>query len=222
VAWNRTNSGNFAGFGMFRVFESKWALPADTSQWRNYSFGFDFKEASGRPCVLELQLKNQNDPSCSADGQRGINFTTNYNPNITNRDGWDTISTTLDHFLQPGYFCTFDSNKVFALVVNVQMLDKSPDENVVYVGSFDNIRFSGPETLSEGESTTAIYTSTNDFFGFKSIVSNGAGKVVLTWSGGGTLEEANALGETWTKVTNATSPRILDLSTENRFYRLRQ
>jgi hypothetical protein len=58
VAWNRTNSGNFAGFGMFRVFDPKWALPADTGEWKNYSISFDFKEESGRSCMLEPQLKN--------------------------------------------------------------------------------------------------------------------------------------------------------------------
>jgi hypothetical protein len=68
------------------------------------------------------------------------------------------------------------------------MLEKSPNDNVIYVGYFDNIRFSGPETLSTGESTSAIYTSTNDFFGFRSVVFS-SGKVVLSWLGGGILEE---------------------------------
>jgi len=220
VAWNRTNSGNFAGFGMLRVFDSNWQLPADTNLWRNYSVAFDFKEGAGRSCMLELQLKNLDDPTCGL-RQRGIHFTKPYQPD-PGRDGWDTISATVDQFLQPTYFCPFDPRDVYVLVLNVQMLEKSPAQNVIYVGSFDNIRFNAPESLSQGELTAAIYTSTNDFFGFKSIVSNIPGKVVLTWSGGGTLEEANALGETWTKVTNATSPAILDLPTGNRFYRLRQ
>jgi hypothetical protein len=222
VAWNRTNSGNFAGFGMFRVFDPKWALPADTGQWKNYSISFDFKEESGRSCVLELQLKNQNDPSCSADGQRGKNYTNMYDPNIPTRDGWQTITATVDQLMQPLYFCAFDPGNVFALVLNVQMLEKSPNDNLIYVGYFDNIRLSGPETLSQGESTSAIYTSTNDFFGFKSIVSNSSGKIVLTWSGGGTLEEAVTLGQAWTPVTNATNPATLDVTAGHRFYRLRQ
>ena len=96
------------------------------------------------------------------------------------------------------------------------------DDNVIYVGSFDNIRFSAPETLSQGESTVALYTSTNDFFGFRSIVSNIPGKVVLTWLGSGALEETDALGKNWTKVMNATSPATLDVTNGNRFYRLSQ
>jgi hypothetical protein len=217
VAWNRTDSGNFAGFGMFRVFDRKWALPADTNQWKNYSFSFDFKEESGKPCVLELQLKNQDDPNC---GQRGINF---IKTNTPANDGWDTIAATVDQLRQPGYFCTFDPSNVFALVLNVQMTEKSPDTNVIYVASFDNIRFSGPETLAPGETTVAIYTSTNDFFGFKSIVPNIPGRVVVvTWSGGGKLEYADTLGGAWTKITNATNPATLNLTTGQRFYRLSQ
>jgi len=218
VAWNRSDSGNFAGFGMFRVFDRKWALPADTSQWKNYSFSFDFKEESGKQCVLELQLKNQDDPNC---GQRGINFTKTYT-NTPANDGWDTIAATVDQLTQPGYFCTFDPSNVFALVLNVQMTEKSPDTNVIYVASFDNIRFSGPETLAPGETTVAIYTSTNDFFGFRSIEPLAPGTVRLTWVGVGTLQWAETVDGTWTNITNATSPATLDVTTGHRFFRLLQ
>ena len=221
VAWNRTNSGNFAGFGMFRVFDSKWGLPADTSRWKDYLLSFDFKEESRKPCILELQLKNLDDPACAL-RQRGRHYTISYDPNIPARNGWQTITATLDQFTQPDYFCTFDPSAVFALVLNVQMIEKSPVENVIYVGSFDNIRFSAPESLSPGDSTTAIYTSTNDFFGFRSIVSNTPGKIVLIWSGGGILEASDALGETWTTVLNSTSPATLDVTSGNRFYRVRR
>jgi hypothetical protein len=223
VAWNRTDSGNFAGFGMFRVFDTKWALPADTSQWKDYSISFDFKEESGHPCLLEIQLKNLDDLTCGF-RQRGRHYTNAYAPNIPDRDGWQTITTTLDpaQFTQPEYFCDFDPSSVFALVLNVQMLEKSPVENVVYVGYFDNIRFSAPETLAPGESIVAVYTSTNDFFGFKSIGLDEHGKVVLTWLGGGALEEADALDETWSKVLDAPSPATLDVTSGNRFYRLRR
>jgi hypothetical protein len=102
------------------------------------------------------------------------------------------------------------------------MLEKIPDTNVIYVASFDNIRLSAPTILAPGETTVGIYSSTNDFFGFRSIVSNIPGKVVLTWLGGGTLEETEALGKNWTKVMNATSPATLDVTNGNRFYRLSQ
>jgi hypothetical protein len=217
VAWNRTNSGNFAGFGMFRVFDTKWALPADTQQWTNYSVAFDFKEESGRPCVLEIQLKNKDDPTCAL-VQRGIHFTKTYAPDT---DGWDTIAATVDQFRQPDYFCAFDPSTVFSLVLNVQMLEKNSDTNVIYVGSFDNIRFAAPETLAPGETTSAIYTSTNDFFGFRSIESAAPGTVRLTWIGAGTLQWADTVPSIiWTDVTNATSPAMLNAGPGHRFYRL--
>ncbi len=107
-------------------------------------------------------------------------------------------------------------------MVNVQVGEKSPDTNVIYVGSFDNIRFSGPETLAPGETRVAIYTSTNDFFGFRGIVvSRTSGKVVLTWLGGGTLEYAATLDGAWTEISN-TSPATLDVTTGQRFFRLHQ
>jgi hypothetical protein len=221
VAWNRTNSGGFAGFGMFRVFDSKWSLPVDAGQWKNYTVSFDFKEASRKSCVLELQLKNLDDPTCAL-RQRGSHYTITYDPNIPAKDGWQTITATVDQFTQPDFFCPFDPANVYALVLNVQMLEKSPVENVIYVGAFDNIRFGAPETLSPSETTVALYSSTNDFFGFKSIVSNIPGKIVLTWSGGGSLEGTDALGGSWVKVINATSPATLDVTTGHRFYRLRQ
>ena len=219
VAWNRTNSGNFAGFGLFRVFDTKWALPADTNQWKNYSIAFDFKEQSGLPCVLELQLKNTDDPTCGY-VQRGINFIKTYT-NAPGTDGWDTITARVDQLMQPNYFCTFDPSNVFSLVLNVQMLEKNSATNVIYVGSFDNIRFTAPETLAPGGTTSAIYTSTNDFFGFRSIESIAPGTVRLTWVGAGTLQWADTVPAiAWTEVTNATNPAMLNVGAGSRFYRL--
>jgi hypothetical protein len=221
VAWNRTDSGNFAGFGMVRLFDQEWSLPADPRQWNKYSLSFDFKEEAGRPCVLELQLKNLDDPACPL-VQRGIHFTKPYVPNNPGRDGWDTISATVDQFRQPDYFCPFDPSGVNALVLNVQMLEKHPVENVIYVGSFDNIRFQAPESLAPGETTLAIYASANDFFGFRSIEPVAPDKIRLTWAGRGTLQWAESIGGTWTEVTNTTSPATLDAKDGHRFYRLRQ
>ncbi len=65
---------------------------------------------------------------------------------------------------------------------------KSPNENVIYVGPFDNIPFTAPEPLAPGETTSAIYTS-------------------IPWVGAGKLQRADTVPSiTWTDVTNARSP----------------
>src|ERR1051326_9539348 len=133
-----------------------------------FSFGFDFREASRRACVLELQLKNTDDPACPL-RQRGIHFTHDYNPNVPGKDGWDTVSATVDQFSHPDYFCPFDPRNVYVLVLNVQMLEKSPDHNVLYVGSFDHIQFRAPGTPAPGETAGSLYSSANDFFWSSSI-----------------------------------------------------
>jgi hypothetical protein len=221
VAWNRTDSGGFAGFGLIRVFDNVWSLPADTGQWNQFSVSFDFKEASRRACVLELQLKNTDDPACPL-RQRGIHFTHDYNPNVPGKDGWDTVSATVDQFSHPDYFCPFDPRNVYVLVLNVQMLEKSPDQNVIYVGSFDHIQFRAPGTPAPGETAVSLYTSANDFFGFRSIESVAADQIRLTWAGNGTLEWTDTIGSAWTPITNATSGVTLDAKEGRRFYRLHQ
>jgi hypothetical protein len=218
VAWNRTDSESFAGFGLIRPFDQEWELPSDENQWRDYSFSFDFKEANRRPCILELQLKNQDDPDCPY-VIRAIHFTKPYTPGP---DGWDTVTATLDQFQQPSYFCPFDPRRAFALVANVQMLETNPDENVVYVGSFDRIRFHAPITPGPGDVTAGLYTSANDSFGFTAIQLASPGRIILTWVGDRTLEWAPNLDGTWTTLPDATSPATLDSGMARAFYRLRR
>jgi hypothetical protein len=218
VAWNRTDSEAFAGFGLIRPFDQEWELPSDVTQWKDYSFSFDFKEANQRACTLELQLKNHDDPDC-AYVIRAIQFTKPYTPGP---DGWDTITATLDQFQQPDYFCPFDQRRVFALVANVQMLETNPDENVVYVGSFDRIRFHAPITAGPGDMTVGLYTSADDSFGFTAIQPASPGRITLTWVGEGTLEWAPNLDGTWTPLPDATSPATLDSGMARAFYRLRR
>ncbi len=218
VAWNRTNSGSYAGFGIYHDFNPPWSLPADSNRRKGYSVSFDFKEESGRPCVLEIQLKDPNDPSCWMI-QRGINYTTNYTPRP---DGWQTIKATTDQLTHPSYFCDFIATNVVTLVLNVQMTEKSPNENVIYVGSFDNIRFNAPEDVAPGGATVAIYTSTNDFFGFRGIQPVPPDKVRLTWAGNGTLQWTDTLGGMWKDLITSTNSLTLDVAVGNRFYRLSQ
>src|SRR5204863_2713437 len=56
AAWYETTSGAYAGFGLSYPFPQPWSLPSDTNRWGEYSFSFDFKEQSGFPCVLEMQV----------------------------------------------------------------------------------------------------------------------------------------------------------------------
>src|SRR6185503_13553763 len=79
-------------------------------------------------------------------------------PYTPGRDGWDTIKMSLDQFIQPDHFATFHRAHVHSIVVNVQMLKT----NTIYVGSFDNIQFLGPESADSSGSSFAIYTSAND------------------------------------------------------------
>ena len=139
VSWYRTNSGAYGGFGMFSTFSKAWSLPADRTQWRNYTAAFDFKERFGKPCLLEIQLKNKNETNAAGQFvQKAIHFTKPYTPGT---NGWITISASLDQFIQHKDFAPFDPSRVDALVLNVQMLEKHPTTNVIYVASFDNIRF---------------------------------------------------------------------------------
>ena len=44
VAWNPPDSGDFAGFFLRYDFAQEWSLPADTNEWKNYTFAFDFNK----------------------------------------------------------------------------------------------------------------------------------------------------------------------------------
>ena len=66
----------------------------------------------------------------------------------------------------------------------------APD--VVYVGSFDNIWFLGPEMDLRGGQVVSWYTSANDTAGWLSIQS-AASEVQVSWVGNGVLQSAPAL-----------------------------
>ncbi|MEO8429291.1 MAG: hypothetical protein ABI651_19545, partial [Verrucomicrobiota bacterium] len=152
VAWNPPDSGDFAGFFLRYDFAREWSLPADRNEWKKYTFAFDFMEANTNECLLEMQIKNKDDDQ---GGVHAINFNRLYTPG---QNGWDTNKASLDQFIPPDYFATFDPARVQSIVVNVQMFNK----NTIYLGSFDNIQFLGPERAESSGTEFAIYTSAND------------------------------------------------------------
>ena len=147
VVQNPANPGAFSGFGIYSNFTNEWALPPDRSQWTNYTFAFDFNEARGYRCILELQVKSS--------PNNWMSFTRTNNPSASNQ--WTTLRASLDQFI-PGPGGPLDPAHVQALAVNIQMLDK----NVTYLGSFDNIRFDGPDIPEPADLRYGIYDSSND------------------------------------------------------------
>ena len=99
-----------------------------------------------------MQIKNSDD---LGEG-RWLQFSRPYAPAA---DGWHHLKVTLDQFTpSPGLWGIFDPGKVSSLVVNIQMLET----NVVYLASFDRLRFHGLETAVRVGPPVAAYTSEND------------------------------------------------------------
>lgn len=132
VVTNPPAPGAYSGFGMSYDYPESWALPRDLTQWTNYSFVFDFKEANGLPCVLELQVKDGTQPE---NGQ--IHLTSAYLPGVAH---WQTFSAPLNAFAVPPWVGHFNAEDVKTLVLNIQMLQAG----AVYFASVDNVRFIGP------------------------------------------------------------------------------
>ncbi len=141
----------YSGFGIKYNYATDWALPNDPGQWINYTFSCDFKENSGRACLVELQLND------AYGGQ--IHFTTRYLPGP---NGWQTIKASLDQFsinpnlpYPPGFFVR---GKIHQLAVNVQMLET----NATYIADFDNIKFDGPEMAPPAVTSHDVMESFED------------------------------------------------------------
>jgi hypothetical protein len=206
-----TNPPNqlYSGFGVTFTFPSEWALPEDVKQWTNFAFAYDFNEANGYACLMEMQLKSTN--------ERWIQFVQTYNPQ-TNQ--WNHIQATLDQFVRPeipGDYEYFDPTHVKTLAVNVEMLKPS----VQYVASIDNISFRGPEQDLGGGTVASIYISANDVLGVMSIQPNGA-DVTISWTGTGILQTATEISGPWTNKPTATSPFTVKPLEARQFYRLRK
>ncbi|MEW6157104.1 MAG: beta-galactosidase [Verrucomicrobiota bacterium] len=148
VVTNPPAASEFAGFGIYYRFAEPWMLPADTNEWNRFSFACDFKEKNRYAAVLELQVKSG--------PERWIQFT---KPYIPGSNDWDRIEATLADFVAPEGIPPFDPTQVDAITVNIRMLDT----NVIYIASFDHIRFDRPERIVRGGTRMGYYTSANDF-----------------------------------------------------------
>jgi hypothetical protein len=147
VVTNPPNAGAFSGFGLRYVYPRPWSLPHDPRQCTNYTFAFTFKERSGQPCALELQVKDVRG------GQ--IHFLKANTP-ASNR--WDTVEASLSQFVIPPWVGFFDSARVAEIVVNVQMLQVG----AMYQGSIDHIRFEGPEAPEPALSPQDVWDGFDD------------------------------------------------------------
>lgn len=217
VAWWPADSP-FAGFGLFRRFPQKWALPANKRQWADYTLSFDFKERSGRKCLLQLSI--QNEGRDAQDRVRGLHFTKEFPAGTT---GWFTVSASLDRFVQPDYYGPFDPTQFDRIVLNVQMQEQDASAitpSVIYVASFDRIRFDGPEVLAPGVATYSVYSSANDFFGV-SRFDPLTRALTLLLPAGAFLESAAEVTGPWRIEPGVVSPfNVLSVG-PRKFYRLR-
>jgi hypothetical protein len=207
IVTNPPNPGAFSGFGLFYSFTNAWSLPANTNQWTNYVFSFDFKEINGHRCALEMQVKSAAD--------RWIEFTNTYVPGT---NGWATIRADLSQFRRPAGVEPFDPTQVEALAVNIRTLDT----RALYQGLFDNVHFAAPgQPVVSGESY-AFYTSTNDSPRIDAIWMNSSGEGLITWRGGAILQSAPKVTGPWSDLIGATSPHPFTRSGTQNFFRLRR
>ncbi len=195
---------DYSGFGLEYTFPAPFALPANPAQWSAYRFAFDFKEAHGLPCRLELQAKSDNGA--------WISFGQEYDPRT---NAWNHVEATLDRF-SVGPLPGFDPNRLVQIAVVVAMQQPL----VQYVGSFDGLRFTGPQTDLGGGTEAAVYQSVNDSAG-KLRLEPGPDGLQLDWTGSGILQLAPAVEGPWTDHGNARPPLLLQPADEKAFYRLR-
>jgi hypothetical protein len=144
VATNAPDPGGYAGMGFYYVFPEPWTLGANPALQAGYRFGFAFREAAGLPCRIELQVKSS--------AHDWIEFSKDYEPEA---DGWDTVEAALIEFESLPGTGDFDPDHIDSLAVNVRFLAPA----TTYEGSFDRIRFDGPEVLLEPDLVWGVYRS---------------------------------------------------------------
>jgi hypothetical protein len=115
---------------------------------------------------------------------------------------------------------TFTSNGSGAWGRNnlVRMSDSSGNPKTVALSGQKTLRF----TMDSGDFDylLLIPTTVTPTSGFSSVAISGT-NLVLTWTGGGALEAADAVTGPWTAVANATSPATVPMSGAMKFYRLK-
>jgi hypothetical protein len=199
----------YSGFGMYYEFaEGDWALPTDRQQWANYVFSYDYMDTHGNQATVDMQIKDA--------AGNWIQWTAPYNQPA---GSWLGVRASLDQFQPPppGVCGPFNPLQVHSIVLNIEMLSPAG----LYVGSFDNIQFDGPEIDLGGGETTATYTSANDSLGWLSI-DRAASGLSISWIGGGTLQSAPDLVGPWTNLVNASNPFPAKPAAARQFFRLRQ
>ncbi|HEV8543650.1 MAG TPA: hypothetical protein VGR78_14750, partial [Verrucomicrobiae bacterium] len=203
---------DFSGFGFAYPFPNgPWALPANRQEWTNWFFSFDFREDHGYPCQIQMQIKNlePNPPS-----GKWLQITVPYTPGT---NGWGRIEASLADFQPtPGLPGIFDSDHVDQIVIAALM----EQSLVQYVGSFDNIRFDGPDQVLAFGAPIGSYGSANDSSGFLKVELVPTNQVRISWTGNGNLESAEQVKGPWTAVFRALSPLEIPLPPGQRFYRL--
>jgi hypothetical protein len=147
VVSNAPRPGAYAGFGMYYVFPAAWALPAQTNLWTNYWFSYAFKEQSGLPCQVEMQIKSGQ--------QNWREYVKTYTPGP---NGWDLVQANLNQFVRPSGAGAFDPAQFQSIAINVRMLRT----NALYIGSFDRVRLDAPDTPLAADLRFGIYASDND------------------------------------------------------------
>jgi hypothetical protein len=144
---NPINAGEYSGFGLTYSFPQPWPLPHDTNLWSGYTFTYDFREPTGPSATLMFQIVDVYN--------NYLEFGKTFTPGA---DGWDTISGDFTELTLPAHLTTFDTNQVARVSLNIAM----EQPNVMYAGSFDDIRVMGPLPVPLGGDIVASYTSTND------------------------------------------------------------
>ena len=119
---SHTGSSGYSGYYLRYVFPRSFAI---TTALSNIRFSFDFYEADGRTCFVEMHVKDS--------GGNQLKWTNGY----THVAGsWQTNSATLDQFAG-----SINTAAVSEIVVLVGMTEV----NQTYVGHIDNIRFTGAD-----------------------------------------------------------------------------
>jgi len=144
---NPVNAGSFSGFGITYTFPGPWSLPQDTNLWSNYTFAYDFQEPNGHSATLQFQIVDVHG------NWMEVGRTFSPGPG-----GWDTLAGDFSELMLPSYLPAFDTNQVARASLNIVM----EQSNVMYAGSFDNIRLMGPVPVPLGGDIVASYASTND------------------------------------------------------------
>ncbi|HEY8241020.1 MAG TPA: beta-galactosidase, partial [Kiritimatiellia bacterium] len=121
MAVNAPSPNLWLGFGLVYDYGTAWALPA-VSQYTGIFFGVSYRETNGYTGTIEMKLEDASGGSYS--------YTRAYTGSA-----WSNLNVSLSQFTSNGV----NPGNIKKLVVVMQCDQRS----VVYLGCFDNIRFTG-------------------------------------------------------------------------------